>query len=34
MGQKDVKPLEKLSIKKKDIAENKTQIVVLENQGE
>jgi L-ascorbate metabolism protein UlaG (beta-lactamase superfamily) len=29
MGQKDVKPLEKFSVKKKDIGENKTQIVVL-----
>lgn len=29
MGQKDVKPLEKLSIRKKDIQENGTQVVVL-----
>ena len=29
MGQKDVKPLEKFSIKKKDITENGTQIVIL-----
>lgn len=29
MGQKDVKPIEKLSLKKKDIAENGTQVVVL-----
>ncbi len=35
MGQKDVKPLEKFSIKKKDIIADKgTEIVVLENQGE
>ena len=29
MGQKDVKPLEKFSIKKKDITENGTQVVIL-----
>lgn len=29
MGQKDVKPLEKLSLKKKDVAENGTQVIVL-----
>jgi len=33
MGQKDIKPQEKLSIKKKDIKENGTEIVVLEKQG-
>jgi len=33
MGQKDVKPVEKFSIKKKDIDGNGTSIVVLENQG-
>ncbi|MFH0803694.1 MAG: MBL fold metallo-hydrolase [Candidatus Tagabacteria bacterium] len=33
MGQKDIKPQEKLSIKKKDIKENGTEVVVLEKQG-
>ncbi len=33
MGQKDTKPQEKLSIKKKDIKENGTEVVVLEKQG-
>ena len=33
MGQKDVKPIEKLSIKKKEISENGTRVVVLEKQG-
>jgi len=33
MGQKDVKPIEKFSIKKKNIAENGTEVVVLKNQG-
>ncbi len=33
MGQKDVKPLEKLSIKKKEISENGARVVVLEKQG-
>lgn len=33
MGQKDIKPAEKLSIKKKDIKENGTEVVVLEKQG-
>lgn len=31
-GQKEVKPLEKLSVRKKDIGENGTQIVILEAQ--
>ncbi len=33
MGQKDAKPVEKLSLKKKDIVENGTRVVVLEKQG-
>jgi L-ascorbate metabolism protein UlaG (beta-lactamase superfamily) len=33
MGQKDIKSQEKLSIKKKDIKENGTEVVVLEKQG-
>ncbi len=33
MGQKDAKPQEKLSIKKKDIKENGTEVVILEKQG-
>lgn len=33
MGQKDIKPIEKLSVKKKDIKENGTEVVVLEKQG-
>ncbi len=33
MGQKDTKPQEKLSIKKKDIKENGTEVMVLEKQG-